>query len=144
MREEELNKLTDSPKQNFTLSKSHILSGKRNFEELFLSSFLLKAKEVHLRYAAYSEADRRVLVGFIAPKKMGNAVQRIRAKRLLREAYRLNQHIITEMPGISEIGLHYVLIAKNANLTFDAARRDVVQLLQQMRKQLLSQPSFNK
>ncbi|MCP9290950.1 ribonuclease P protein component [Gracilimonas sediminicola] len=141
MREKEPSNHTDSPDRRFTLSKSHILRGRRNFEELFSSSSLLTSKEVNLRYRTYPNADKNVLVGFIAPKKIGNAVKRIRTKRLLREAYRLNQHIITELPEITEMGLHYVFMAKHANLTFDMAERSVTDLLKQLRSTLTSKPS---
>jgi ribonuclease P protein component len=141
MREKEPSNHTDSPDRRFTLSKSHILRGRRNFEELFSSSSLLTSKEVNLRYRTYPDADKNVLVGFIAPKKIGNAVKRISAKRMLREAYRLNQHIITELPEITEIGLHYVFMAKHANLTFDMAERNVRDLLEQLRTKLTSKPS---
>ncbi len=141
MREKEPSNLTGSPDRRFTLPKSHILRGRRNFEELFTSSSLLKSKEVNLRYRIYPNADKNVLVGFIAPKKIGNAVKRIRTKRLLREAYRLNQHIITELPEITDMGLHYVFMAKHANLTFDMAERSVTDLLQQLRSILISKPS---
>lgn len=141
MREKERSNLTDSPDRRFTLPKSHILRGKRNYEELFSSSSLLKSKEVNLRYSTYTDADKNVLVGFIAPKKIGNAVKRIRVKRLLREAYRLNQHIITELPEITEMGLHYVFMAKHANLTYDVVERDVTDLLTQLRSKLTSKPS---
>ncbi|MBO6584507.1 MAG: ribonuclease P protein component [Gracilimonas sp.] len=141
MREKEPSNHTDSPDRRFTLSKSHILRGRRNFEELFSSSSLLTSKEVNLRYRTYPDADKNVLVGFIAPKKIGNAVKRIRTKRLLREAYRLNQHIITELPEITEMGLHYVFMAKHANLTFDMAERSVTDLLKQLRSTLTSKPS---
>ena len=141
MREKEPSNHTDSPDRRFTLSKSHILRGRRNFEELFSGSSLLTSKEVNLRYTTYPNTDRKILVGFIAPKKLGKAVQRIRTKRLLREAYRLNQHIITELPEITELGLHYVFMAKQADLTFDVVERNVVDLLKKLRSQLISKPS---
>lgn len=141
MREKELSNLTDSPERRFTLSKSHILRGKRNFEELFSSSSTLRSPNVNLRYATYPNTDKKILVGFIAPKKIGKAVQRIRTKRLLREAYRLNQHIITELPITAEIGLHYAFMAKRADLTFQTVQDEVISLMEQLRDRLLSNNS---
>lgn len=141
MREKELSNLTDSPERRNTLSKSHILRGRRNFEELFSGSSMLRSHNVNLRYATYPNADKKILVGFIAPKKIGKAVQRIRTKRLLREAYRLNQHIITELPITAEIGLHYAFMAKRADLTFETVQQEVISLLKQLRDRLLSNNS---
>jgi ribonuclease P protein component len=141
MREKELSNLTDSPERRFTLSKSHILRGRRNFEELFSGSSMLRSHNVNLRYATYPNADKKALVGFIAPKKIGRAVQRIRTKRLLREAYRLNQHIITESPIAAEIGLHYAFMAKRADLTFETVQQEVISLLKELSNRLLSKNS---
>lgn len=141
MRKKELSNLRDSPERRFTLPKSHIIRGRRNFEELFSGSSFITSKNVTLRYVTHPKADKEVLVGFIAPKKIGKAVQRIRTKRLLREAYRLNQHIITELPETAEIGLHYAFVAKRANLTFEDVQNDIVQLMEQLRERLISQPS---
>jgi ribonuclease P protein component len=134
MREKELSNLTGSGLRRFTLPKSHILSGQRNFEELFSgSSFLLRKKDIHLRYATYPDANPTKLVGFIAPKKIGNAVQRNQTKRLLREAYRLNQHIIKDLPNIADIKLHYAFVAKRTILSFETVQHQVVELLNEMR-----------
>lgn len=141
MREKEPSNLTGSPERNFTLPKSHILRGRRNFEELFSSSSLLTSPNVNLRYTTYPNADKEILVGFIAPKKIGKAVQRTKTKRLLREAYRLNQHIITELPITAEIGLHYAFMAKRADLTFETVHNEVISLLKQLRDRLLSKNS---
>jgi hypothetical protein len=45
------------------------------------------------------------------------------------------------LPEITEIGLHYVFMAKHANLTFDMAERNVRDLLEQLRTKLTSKPS---
>ncbi len=50
-------------------------------------------------------------LGFTASKRVGNAVQRNRAKRRLREASR------QVLPGAAEVGCDYVLIARSAVLT---------------------------
>ncbi|WP_020403620.1 ribonuclease P protein component [Gracilimonas tropica] len=141
MREKELSNLTGSGSHRFTLPKSHILRGRRNFEELFSSSSLISNKDVNLRFATYPQASRKHLVGFIAPKKTGTAVQRNRTKRLLREAYRLNQHIITELPEIADIGLHYAFLAKRANLSFDSIQPQVIELLTELRQRITANQS---
>ena len=138
MRKKELNNSTHTPDERFSLAKSQILRGRRNFEELFSGSSLIRANNVNLRFATYTDSDRGYFVGFIAPKKTGNAVQRNKMKRLLREAYRLNQHIVTDLPITTEIGLHYVFMAKRANLTFQVVQDEVRSLLEQLREQLLA------
>lgn len=140
MRGKEPSNHTDSPERRFTLPKSHILRGRRNFEELFSSSSFLAGSSVNLRYAAYPDSSNKMLVGFIAPKRIGNAVKRTRAKRLMREAYRINQHILTELPDIDQKGLHFVFMAKHADLTFSEVKKDVNQLLNTLRSQLFAQP----
>lgn len=141
MKEKELSSLAGSPKRRFTLSKSHILRGRQNFEELFSGSSTLHTPNVSLRYSSYPNADKKVLVGFIAPKRIGKAVHRNRTKRLLREAYRLNQHLITELPITANIGLHYAFMAKRAHLTFETVQNEVITLLEKLRKELLSETS---
>lgn len=136
MRGKEPSNHTASPERRFTLPKSQILRGRRNFEELFASSSFLAGSTVNLRYSASPDSSQNLLVGFIAPKRIGNAVKRNHAKRLMREAYRLNQHILTKVPEINQIGLRFVFMAKQADLTFTDVQKDVIQLLNTLRSQL--------
>ncbi len=54
-------------------------------------------------YFTVSDEDRRV--GFAAGKRLGGAVVRNRVKRLLREAYRLNQHRLKD-------GLNLIIVGR--------------------------------
>lgn len=54
-------------------------------------------------YILQNQPDRKV--GIIASKKIGKAVKRNRAKRLIRESYRLNKHLLPN-------NIHIVVIAK--------------------------------
>ncbi len=60
-------------------------------------------------------------VGIVAGKKVGIAVKRNRAKRLLREAYRLNKNKLIQ-------GLDIVLVAKKmlTTLTFHEVERNLL------------------
>ncbi|MTI88980.1 MAG: ribonuclease P protein component [Balneolaceae bacterium] len=141
MRRKEPSKHTNSPDRRFTLSKSAILRGKRNFQRLFSNSTLITTPSVKLRFAAYLNSAAGIRVGFVAPKKTGNAVKRNRTKRLLREAYRLNQHILDGLTEQLNIELHFLFIARHTNLTFHTLQKEVVTLLENMRSRLLSNNS---
>jgi len=63
-------------------------------------------------------------IGFVTGKKVGNAVARNRARRLMREVYRLHQHEIRE-------GYHIVLVGRTklSEVTYAEAEKDILYLL---------------
>ncbi|MFP8490162.1 ribonuclease P protein component [Gracilimonas sp. Q87] len=141
MREKEPSRATYSSDHRFTLPKSQILSGRRNFEELFNGSSFISKPAVNIRYSVTRGNGNQYYVGFIAPKKIGNAVERNRAKRFMREAYRLNQHIITELPQLADIKLKFAFLARRADLTFETVQKDVVSGMEKLRERILSNHS---
>lgn len=54
----------------------------------------------------FSDNQRTARLGVVTSKKIGNAVVRARARRLLREAFRLNQHRVAPVD--------LVLVARNS------------------------------
>ncbi|MFH1860798.1 MAG: ribonuclease P protein component [bacterium] len=75
-----------------------------------------------LEVAPLSPVDSTVRrVGIVAGKKVGGAVKRNRAKRLLREAYRLNKNKLIQ-------GLDIVLVAKRnlPDLTFYEVEKNLL------------------
>ncbi len=71
-------------------------------------------------------AESRSRLGVVVSKKVGNAVVRSRAKRLLRESYRQHQHEFTQP-------LDLVLVAR-ASITekdFSGVERDLIATLRQ-------------
>lgn len=61
-----------------------------------------------LRVHACPSPDGRTRIGLSVPKRVGNNVVRNRVKRLLREAFRLNQRTILDSIG-PELGLEIVV-----------------------------------
>lgn len=69
-------------------------------------------------------AKQATRIGFVTGKKVGCAVERNRARRLLKEVYRLHQHDIRE-------GYHIVMIgrAKLSTATYAQAEKEILYLL---------------
>ncbi len=124
--------------RRFTLPKSRVLRGRRNFQNLFSDSKLIKSPSVNLRFIVLPDSQNEFKIGFIAPKKTGTAVQRNKAKRLMREAFRLHQHIILEAVKQSAVSVHCVLVSRKAGLSFKSVEENVVTMLNELRTRLFS------
>lgn len=138
MRKKEQSNITVAPDRRFNLSKSRILRGRRNFQDLFSRASLIKSPSVNLRYTTFSTSKEDFKIGFISPKKTGNAVKRITSKRLMREAFRLHQHSIIDTVNELNIGVHCVLIARKTDLDFSQVQENIVTMLNELRTRLLS------
>lgn len=120
-----------------SLPRSAILKGRRNFRRLFEKSSVIRSPSIHFRYRLYDDPTEGFLIGFIAPKKLGKAVTRNRVKRLLREAYRTNQHLLRDLFDPPLYGLHGVFLARTADLTYDETQKEMIPLLEKVRHLLL-------
>jgi len=122
------NSIGSKPDQS--LPRNKILRGKRNFQRLFQRSTVLKHPPLLCRYRVYPDPDSQCLFGFIAPKNVfRRAVCRNRAKRLLRESFRINQHLLPDAIRNNEIGFHAVFIATGKNLTYSTVEQSMISLL---------------
>jgi len=74
----------------YKLSKQGILRKNKNFQAVYRTGKSYANRLMVLYVLSADSTNRRI--GFAAGKRLGNAVVRNRVKRLLREAYRLNQH----------------------------------------------------
>ena len=89
---------------NFQFTKVEHLTRKKEFERVFNEGRVFKNNEVVL-YIIPNELQHSRL-GLVVSKKVGNAPRRNRAKRLLREAYRLNKPLLKTHVDIIAIPRH--------------------------------------
>ncbi len=68
----------------------------------------IKSESINLQFLEDKELNKVILVGYTATKKIGNAVKRNKAKRIMRE---LSKKVIGKYGKKSS---YYVLIAKNS------------------------------
>ncbi|MGX1928013.1 ribonuclease P protein component [Flagellimonas sp. 2504JD4-2] len=87
---------TDKVVSNFTFPKNEKLKSKKVFEHLFIEGKSITSFPIKLIYLNVDfDDDTNIKVGVVAPKKkFKSAVKRNHIKRLLREAYRLNKHVV--------------------------------------------------
>lgn len=89
----------------YKLSKQGILRKNNSFQAVYRTGKSYANRSMVL-YVLPNDGDNRK-IGFAAGKRLGNAVIRNRVKRLLREAYRLNQHKLSA-------GFDLILVGRQA------------------------------
>ena len=94
----------------FELGRNKILRGKREFNTVHSKGRSLANREMVIYFL--EDENLRGKVGFAAGKKLGCAVIRNRVKRILREAYRLNQHNVNQNYAIILVGRKNLIDAK--------------------------------
>ncbi len=113
-----------------SLPRSKILRGKRNFQRLFERSVVLKKPPLLCRYRVYKNPKEKCLYGFVAPKKQfRRAVDRNKVKRWMREAFRINQHLLPAILHENKIGFHAIFMAIDRNLTYKQTEQQMSSLL---------------
>jgi len=89
----------ESINERFTLSKEERLCSKKALEELFEgSNKSIQAYPIRAVFQQTEETGIRIMVS-VSKRFFKRAVKRNRVKRQLREAYRLNKHILKPASG---------------------------------------------
>ncbi|MEZ4687724.1 MAG: ribonuclease P protein component [Bacteroidia bacterium] len=127
----------------YSLPRKKILRGKRAFEYIFEhgSSFREGVlKFVFCKPFPDELAQHPVSAGFSAPKKLlRKAVQRNRIKRCMREAYRLNQQLVTQPAGDVHVAF-LVIYQRPQLLSFHRIEKDMVNGLKKLQAKLDEHP----
>lgn len=89
---------------DFRFTKIEHLTLNREFEKVFHEGKVFKNNTVVLYVIPNNLQYSRL--GLVVSKKVGNAVRRNRAKRLLREVYRLNKRLLTSRVDMIAIPRH--------------------------------------
>lgn len=122
---------------DFSLPRAKILRGRKNFKRLFeQDAHVFRNKYIDLRFQLIDESSFGCLMGFIVKKSLGKANKRNKMKRLLKEAYRLHQHMLSNSLRDAQVTLHGAFMAKAVNLDYEDVEQDIIALLKQVRDQL--------
>lgn len=122
---------------DISLPRKKILRGKRNIQQLFQYSSTLHSPGIIFRYRYIPESNEGIKIGYSAPKKIfKKAVERNKTKRILREAYRLQQFLLSKIISETDGGLHGMFVAKK-EITFDAAKREIEGILNRCSRDIL-------
>lgn len=133
----------------YTLRKNEILRGRNTFSKVFSSGNKLVGRNIVCFYQVENNdtETNKVLVGFAVSKKTGKAVVRNRIKRLMRESYRLNKHILLDTPSPNNFIASIILMygKKNPiqikNAVFESVKQEIEYLLNRLRIKILPKES---
>lgn len=117
--------------KNYCFSKQEKLTGKKKIEGLFKrgSSFYLDAFQV--RYLPSEEKDQPHQVLISVPKRLfKRAVDRNLIKRRVREAYRLNRHVLNTANS-SALYLGFIYLSKKI-LTYQEIQTQLIKCLERL------------
>lgn len=106
---------------NYKFPKSEKLRLKRDIEQLYKQGKTAYKYPVSVRYRAIEEIGSHLCGVSVPKKKFKKAVDRNRIKRQLREAYRLNKHLISSEEKHFHMMLVYTSVEKETYQTIEKA-----------------------
>lgn len=127
----------DSGSGDLSLPRSKILRGRKNFKRLFENDAqVIRNQIIDLRFQILDTDSSGCLMGFIVKKSLGKAYKRNRMKRLLKEAYRHHQHMLSKPVSDASVTFHGAFMAQTIGAAYADVEKNVIALLSKVRDQL--------
>ncbi len=106
-----------NPPLRFTLSKSEILRGYKSFTRVITSGDSISAPPLRCHFSCTGSIPGRILVGFSVSRSFKRAIDRNKAKRLMRESYRLSKPQLKSWAVLKKQSLDIVFIYLGSRTT---------------------------
>lgn len=103
---------------SFKLSSVERIKSKKDFEVIYSSGTIFYSSDYKLKAIFVKElnaAEPSVKIAAAVNRKSGNAVWRNRVKRLIKESYRLNKHILLPIAIEKKVQIKVVFSAYHLN-----------------------------
>ena len=117
----------------YTLKKSEILKHKKVISELFGKGSSFSIYPIKIIFKIKSEGQHQVLFS-VPKKKFKKAVERNKIRRRLKEAYRLNKHVLN-INNKSKLNIAYIYISEQI-LPFEFVQGKMIECLKKLANKL--------
>ncbi|MDA3910000.1 MAG: ribonuclease P protein component [Bacteroidales bacterium] len=114
------------------LTKNERLHLKSDIDSLFKTGKWFTQDEFAIVYR-FTEGDIPAIFISIPKKHQHKAWQRVQSRRMIREAYRKNKHILINALDKSNVNIHFAIICKSRNaLEYQPTKSKIILTLQRL------------
>lgn len=125
---------------NFTLPKAERISRKLVIDKLFTTGKSFVVYPIRVVYVTLTEEQeaKSAILTSVSKKKFKRAVKRNYIKRRIKEAYRLNKHLLSIPENIDNISIAFIYLSSDLKHS-DALNKKMEEILLQLNEKLCSE-----